>query len=150
MDLKIALKPHAKVPERSSAGAAAYDFFANLPEAPQRVEVSFGRPVKIPLGIHMEIPTGYVMLLTGRSGMGAKNQVRLANCVGVIDSDYRGEVLAVLSSDDESGTSYFVQHGSKVAQGVIVRAEDVRFIPVGLNDLSSTERGEGGFGSTGA
>lgn len=150
MDLKIALKPHSKVPEKSSAGAAAYDFFAYLPEAPQRVEVSFGRPVKIPLGIHMEIPPGYVMLLTGRSGMGSKHQVRLANCVGVIDSDYRGEVAAVLSSDDESGTSYYVNHGAKVAQGVIVRAEDVRFISVGLNDLSVTERGEGGFGSTGA
>lgn len=85
------------------------------------------------------------MMVYSRSGHGFKSDVRLANCVGVIDSDYRGEVKVKLTND---GNEYMqVNEGDRIAQAMIIPVEQVKFIEVA--ELSDTERGTGGFGSTG-
>jgi dUTP pyrophosphatase len=96
-------------------------------------------------GLQFEIPEGYVMLVFSRSGHGFKYDVRLANCVGVIDSDYRGELKVKLTND--SNRMMLVQHGDKIAQAMIIPIPKVAFEVA--EELSSTGRGEGGFGSTG-
>lgn len=100
----------------------------------------------LPTGLSFEIPAGYVMLVFSRSGHGFKNSVRLSNCVGVIDSDYRGELKVSIHND---GVAAFpVTDGMRIAQALVVPIPHVEFV---LSDaLSSTERGDGGFGSTGS
>lgn len=97
-------------------------------------------------GLAFEIPPGWVMLIFSRSGHGFKSQTRLANCVGVIDSDYRGQVSVRLTVDAGGGLS--VAHGDRIAQAMLVPIPRVELIEV--DELSDTERGAGGFGSTGA
>lgn len=96
-------------------------------------------------GLAFEIPRGYTMLLFSRSGMGFNNDVRLANCVGVIDSDYRGEVLVKLRED---GDPMHIRYGSRIAQALIVRAPKAAIQMV--EALEESTRGVGGFGSTGS
>jgi dUTP pyrophosphatase len=88
------------------------------------------------------------MLIFSRSGHGFKNNIRLSNCTGVIDSDYRGEVQVKLASDDPDGAVFSVAHGDRIAQAMVLPIEQVSFEEV--TELSTTERGEGGFGSTGS
>lgn len=97
-------------------------------------------------GLHFEIPEGYGLFIFSRSGHGFKYDVRLANCVGVIDSDYRGEVKVKLAFDH--GQSFCVQKGDRIAQGVIMPIVKAEFEVV-EDGLSPTIRGEKGFGSTG-
>ena len=84
-------------------------------------------------------------MIYSRSGHGFKNDVRLANCVGVIDSDYTGEVKIKLTIDNEEG--FIVEHGSRVAQAMIIKLPSVQLVEV--DELKTTERGANGFGSTG-
>src|SRR5690606_29317518 len=99
-------------------------------------------------GLSFEIPEGHVMLIFSRSGHGFKNNIRLANCVGVIDADYRGEVMVKLTHDRRFGDFDFpVEPGDRIAQVMVIPFPRVTFEEV--EELSSTERGEGGFGSTG-
>lgn len=95
-------------------------------------------------GLSFEIPEGYAMMVYSRSGMGFKDDVRLANCVGVIDSDYRGEVMVKLTYD-----RHFKKYlkGDRIAQAMIIPVTQVGFIL--QDELSNTTRGNGGFGSTG-
>lgn len=95
-------------------------------------------------GLAFEIPQGYVMLVFSRSGMGFKDGVRLANCVGVIDSDYRGEVKVKLVTDNHKK---LYDKGERIAQAMVIPYEQVSFNVV--DELVDTERGAGGFGSTG-
>ncbi len=97
-------------------------------------------------GLKFEIPEGYVMLVFSRSGHGFKNDVRLANCVGVIDSSYRGELKVKLTND--ATTPMCVLKGDRIAQAMVLPVQQVYFQEV--EELSETERGSGGFGSTGA
>jgi len=97
-------------------------------------------------GLAFEIPDGYVMLVFSRSGHGFKNDVRLANCVGVIDSDFRGQLMVKLTADAEGGLS--VESGDRIAQAFIIPYPKVNFIEV--EELSGTVRGTGGLGSTGS
>jgi dUTP pyrophosphatase len=126
-------------PNYGSAGAAGIDFFW-----PQSVAQTLqpGQDYKIPLGFAVAVPDGFCLMLAPRSGLGAKYGMRLKNTVGVIDSDYRGELLAVFTVEE----ACTIQPGQALLQGIV--------IPVGATlkfvdgDLPATARGDGGFGST--
>ena len=110
-------------------------------------------PVVCGTGLAFEVPPGYAMLVFSRSGQGFKNDVRLSNCVGVIDAGFSGEVMVKLTCDDsmdlESGKKlpHFVKPGDRVAQALLVAAPRVTFEVV--EQLGLSERGTNGFGSTG-
>ncbi len=142
--LKVCLlREGARPPERASAGAAAYDIRA-LIDSP--VVIHAGKRAVIPTGIAIELSsTDYVGLVFSRSGFGIKHGVSLANSVGVIDSDYRGEIHVGLINHGEE--DFVVENGDRIAQLAIM--------PVSLPEielcetLSGTDRGSSGFGSTG-
>ena len=145
MQIKIKkLNPNAKTPTRGSKQAAGYDIYACLET--ETAAIPAHCTVKVPTGISMAIPEGYFGAIFARSGLASKQGLRPANCVGVIDSDYRGEFIVMLHNDtDETMT---IEPGERIAQLVILP-----FIPVQFNvvdSLTETERGDGGFGSTGA
>lgn len=136
------LREGAQAPQRQTEGSAGFDLQACI-EAP--VTLAPGGSYAFPTGIAAEIPQGLVGLIFCRSGLGVKHGVSLPNCVGVIDSDYRGELIVPLRNFGDK--AYTIQPGERIAQLVIVpvalpRLEEAR-------ELSSTQRGEGGFGSTG-
>ena len=145
MNLKIKiLDKRAMVPTFATEGAACFDLYA-MNDENCVVEICNRMPVIIRTGLAFEIPQGYAMMIYSRSGHGFKNDVRLANCVGVIDSDYRGEVKVKLTCDNED---FYVSHGDRIAQAMIIPVPAIEGFLVS-NELSETERGEGGFGSTG-
>ena len=137
------ISENAVTPTRGSKDAAGFDLYCAESSI---VEILPGSTVKIHTGIQMEIPDGYVGLLFARSGIAIKKGLRPANAVGVIDSDYRGEIIVALHND--SNTAQYVNPGDRVAQLVIVKyfAPSLKEV---IEDLSETERGEGGFGSSG-
>ncbi len=140
--MKIKLKklsPDAKVPTYATGGSACFDLYST-----NDGHVGYHHPAAFGTGLAFEIPEGHVMLVFSRSGDGFKHGVRLSNCTGVIDSDYRGEVKVKLASDKEGK---FVDKGERIAQALVLPVETVFFEEV--EELGSTERGEGGFGSTG-
>jgi len=137
------MRPDAKIPVRSTQGAAGYDLCACL-DAP--VTVAPGRIVKVPTGIAIQLPgPDTVALIFGRSGLGLKHGIMPANAVGVVDSDYRGEIMVGLLNNGQE--PYEVQPGERVAQMVIVPilTPQLEEVP----ELEDTQRGTGGFGSTG-
>lgn len=148
MKVKIKkLHPDAVMPQYASSGAACFDLHALLEDG--EVNGVFpGMPLVISTGLAFEIPEGHVMLVFSRSGHGFKNDVRLSNCVGVIDHDYRGEVKVKLANDQDEFGGLFVSPGDRIAQALIVPFPKVEFD--WADELSDTERGEGGFGSTGS
>lgn len=132
----------AILPERGSAYAAGYDLFADIQEVQ---EIKPHETKMISTGLSMEIPEGYFGGIFARSGLSSKEGLRPANCVGVVDADYRGPVCVALHNDGE--VVRHVQPGQKIAQMVVVPFLAVEFDEV--EELSDTVRGEGGFGSTG-
>jgi dUTP pyrophosphatase len=136
------LNPKAILPTYGSAEAAGADLYACL-DAP--VEIAPGKTVFIPTGIAMELPRGYAGLAYARSGLACKKDLAPANKVGVIDSDYRGEFIIALHNHGEDVR--VIEHGERIAQLVITPVFTPGFTEV--SELSSTERGSGGFGSTG-
>ncbi len=145
MKLKVKKIHHdAVIPQYATSGAACFDLCAVLNED---VFVSDSYPAIIPTGLQFEISEGYVMMIYSRSGHGFNHDVRLANCVGVIDSDYRGEVKVKLANDSESWAGLRVSNGDRIAQAMIMPVTQVTFEET--DTLSDTERGTGGFGSTG-
>lgn len=143
MSLKLKIKlltAEARKPTYGSKGAACFDIY-NLHD----VFVFPGEHCKFATGLAFEIPDGYSMLVYPRSGMSTKQGLRLANCVAVIDSDYRGELLVPLYND--SRVNQFVRAGDRIAQAMLVKADQVCFEEA--EELSETARGDGGFGSTG-
>ena len=132
----------AILPERGSAYAAGYDLFADLEES---IEIQPHETKMIGTGLAMEIPKGYFGGVFARSGLSAKEGLRPANCVGVVDADYRGEVKVALHNDGEVVRE--IKPGQKIAQLVVVPFLSVEFDEV--KELSETVRGVGGFGSTG-
>lgn len=133
------LSPSARVPTYGTGGAACFDLYASEPKSIRTKD-----QVVISTGLAFEIPTGFAMMVYPRSGLAFKNRVSLGNCVGVIDSDYRGEVKVAVRND--SIWSYDIAVGDRIAQAMIIPVDQVTFSE---GDLSETERGEGGFGSTG-
>lgn len=143
----------AKLPTRATDGSAGFDFYAL-----ESAYLTAFNDCTIRLGVAVELPPGFVLLLFSRSGHALKHRVRLGNCVGVIDSDYRGELVAQLSSDNAdsdtmkdqqcSRPNFAIKPGDRICQGVILRLPEVQLIEV--DELTDTERGTGGHGSTGA
>lgn len=149
MEIKIKkLHPDAIIPKYATIGSACFDLCALLKtnNSFETISVALAEPRVFRTGLSFEVPRGYAMLIFSRSGDGFRRNVRLANCVGVIDSDYRGEVMVKLSNDGGGWSEY--SHGDRIAQAMIIPVPDVNFIEV--NELTETERGTGGFGSTGA
>lgn len=144
MELKIKkLKPNAHIPKRATDGAAGMDLYACIPEA---VTLAPGQLAVIPTGIAIELPDNTcAAFLYARSGLGVKHGICLANGVGVIDSDYRGEICAGLCN--VSDKPYTIEPDERVAQMVI--APVLTPVIVEADELGDTERGAGGFGSTG-
>ncbi|WP_294451472.1 dUTP diphosphatase [uncultured Gemmiger sp.] len=137
------LDPRAKAPAYATAGAAAADLCALLDEP---LTLAPGQRTMIPTGLAIELPDAQcVALLYARSGLAIKHGLTLPNCVGVIDSDYRGEVRVGLIN---LGTEpYTIQPGERIAQLCIAPVWQAAFVQA--EDLSDTDRGAGGFGSTG-
>ena len=136
------LREDAKVPTYGSPYAAGADLYACLEE--EQV-VSPGQTVMIHTGIAMEIPEGYAGLIFARSGLASKRGLAPANKVGVVDSDYRGEFMIALHS--HSDVPQTVLPGERIAQMVITPVLTAEFLQV--EELEETQRGSGGFGSTG-
>ena len=136
------LREGAKLPTYGSAEAAGADLYACLEEA---VTIRPGETVFIPTGIALEVPKGCAGLVYARSSMGAKRGLAPANKVGVIDSDYRGEIKVVLLN--HGSVPQTVENGERIAQFLITPVLQPSYVEA--EELSDTERNAGGFGSTG-
>ena len=148
MQIKIKkLHPKAKMPTYATDGAGWFDLYSTNQVA---LLVQEGWPVEVGTGLAFEIPTGHGMLIMSRSGHGFKFDTRLSNCVGCIDSDYRGEVKVKLTCDidREEHMPMSIMPGDRVAQACIIPLPRIGFEFV--DELGATERGAGGFGSTGS
>ena len=145
MQIKIKRKhPGVKIPTYGTKGAACFDIFPDfLPDQVQSLS-DIGGTITVGTGLFFEIPEGKALMVYSRSGQGFNYNTRLANCVGVIDSDYRGELKVKLTMD---GDNYlFIKSDTAIAQGMIIDVPKVSFSIV--EELSETQRGTGGFGST--
>lgn len=136
------LKENAVIPTRGSACAAGYDLYACLDEP---VCIQPGETVQIGTGLTAELPEGTFGACFARSGLAFREGLRPANCVGVVDSDYRGEYIIALHNDSDQVRT--VTGGERIAQLVILPYLPIEFVE--SDTLSGTERGAGGFGSTG-
>lgn len=139
------LNDTATIPTLGSIDAAGCDLYANLAEDEGSVTIGPGATHFVKTGIAMEIPKQYAGFIYARSGLASKRGLRPANCVGVIDSDYRGEILVALHNDSDRPQT--INHGERIAQMVITHYIQPEFVEV--DDLTDTERGSGGFGHTG-
>lgn len=135
------LHPEAQMPTYANPGDACFDIYARLGAVIQP-----GHGFIFSTGLSVEIPEGWAMMIYSRSGHGFNKGVRLANCVGVIDSGYRGELKVKLFNDSDFGV--LIKDGERVAQGMLVEVEPVVF--GWAEELSESERGVGGLGSSGA
>ena len=133
----------AQEPTRGSDYAAGYDLYA-------ATDVEYviypHTTLLIKTGLAFELPDGYFGAIFARSGLASKKGLRPANCVGVVDSDYRGEVMVALHNDTDYQVA--VEPGERIAQLVLMPYESMTFEKV--EELDETDRGEGGFGSTGS
>ncbi len=136
------LNPNAILPTYGSAEAAGADLYACLEQA---VTIEPGETAWIPTGLSLEVPKGCAGLIYARSSMGVKRGLAPANKVGVIDSDYRGEIRVVLLNHGK--TAQTVENGERIAQFLITPILTPVYMEV--DELSNTDRGAGGFGSTG-
>jgi dUTP pyrophosphatase len=140
MEIKIKRVGAGKLPEYKTEESAGADCYARLEK---EITIKAGKSETIPLGFAVEIPTGYEMQIRGRSGLARKNSI---DCfTGTIDSDYRGEVCAILLNKGQE--DFVVKPSDRIAQAVIAPVITARWNEV--ENLSETERGEGGFGHTG-
>lgn len=133
------LTPGAKLPTYATDGSAGLDVYSTI----EHVLRSGARHL-IPVGFAMELPPGYVALVCPRSGLVVNQGITVLNSPGVIDSDYRGEVHVPLYNTD---MSYLIRPGHRVGQLLIMECPQVRLVQ--MDELSDTERGTGGMGSTG-
>ena len=134
-------------PEYATAGSSGFDLRANLT---QTITLSpKGGFAIIPTGLYFEIPENFEIQVRSRSGLAAKNQVCVLNSPGTVDADYRGEVKVILINHGED--DFFVNHGDRIAQAVISSVIGKNFVKLErVNNINeNTERGSGGFGSTG-
>lgn len=157
LDVKIKLLANGQMPSLGSKNAAAYDCYA----AEDYDIDCFDKAVKVRLGFSMQLPDGYHAKLFIRSGIAANTQLRLANAVGIIDSDYRGEVCALIETNplwiargatynaylNYQLTSVHIDQGDRICQMIIEKNLPVKLTQV--DTLDESERGEGGFGSSG-
>ena len=148
MNLKIKkLNETAKIPARGSDYAAGYDLFANNSKVTSWNTIAIPPHSTVPVGtgVAVAIPEGYFGALYARSGLSIRDGLRPGNCVGVIDSDYRGEIVVGLHNDSDEFKS--IEVGDRIAQLIIQKFEPIEFEEVG--SLNTTKRGVNGFGSSG-
>lgn len=137
------VRENAIIPKRATSGSAGMDLYACI-DAP--IELNPGDRVMVPTGIAIALPSAdLVALIFARSGLAVKKGVNLSNSVGVIDSDYRGEIQVGLIN--QSKEAYTLEAGERIAQLVVMPV--CLLEPQQVEELDDTERGEGGFGSTG-
>lgn len=142
VNVKVVASKGAVIPEYKTKGAAGADLCAFL-ESP--VTIPAGKFAMIPTGLFFEIPEGYEVQVRPRSGLAAKNGVTVLNTPGTIDSDYRGEIKVILIN--LGNAEFTINSGDRIAQMIISPVTQATF---SISDkLSETERGSGGFGSTG-
>ena len=142
MNVKIVNKSKHALPEYQTSLSAGLDIRANLDES---VTLRPLERAMIPTGLFVELPEGCEMQIRPRSGLAAKHGITVLNSPGTIDADYRGEIKVILVN--LSNEPFVIQAGERIAQMVVARHEQIEWEPVEV--LSDTERGAGGFGSTG-
>ncbi|MCR5285999.1 MAG: dUTP diphosphatase [Treponema sp.] len=142
VELKVLAKEGAVIPEYKTAGAAGADVCALIESD---LLLKAGSRAIIPTGLFFEIPEGYEIQVRPRSGLAAKNGVTVLNTPGTIDSDYRGELKIILINLGEE--DFTIHRGDRIAQIIFAPVIQAAFLPV--QELSLTERGSSGFGSTG-
>lgn len=140
--VKVVVDKGVKLPEYETAGSAGMDIRANI-EAP--IEIGSLERKLIPTGLKVEIPDGYELQVRPRSGLALKHGISMANAIGTVDSDYRGELKVILIN--LSRDTYTVNPQERIGQIVLNKIAQINFEVV--ETLSSTNRGEGGFGHTG-
>jgi dUTP pyrophosphatase len=133
------LSPNAKIPAYQTEGAAGFDL-----SSCEDIVILPGQVIAVDTGLAFEIPTGYEIQVRSRSGLALKHNVFILNGIGTIDEDYRGAVKAILCN--ASNVNFSIRVGDRIAQGVLNQVLKAGFEEV--IDLETTERGEGGFGST--
>jgi len=136
------LKQTAIIPSKAHPNDAGFDLYA---ANDIDIWIAPNSTVLIPTGWAMEIPQGYFGGIYARSGLATKQGLRPCNCVGVIDSDYRGEIMVAIHND--SLETQVISIGAKIAQLILHKIDEFVMIP--SNELNNTERGTGGFGSSG-
>jgi len=140
LEINITLNQAAFIPKKASEGSSGYDIMSaeSIDILPQSVKL-------VKTGLYVEIPMGYEMQIRSRSGLATKKNVMVLNSPGTIDSDYRGEICVILAN---FGNEVFkINIGDRIAQAVFAPVFDANFVV--KEQLSDTERGSGGFGSTG-
>lgn len=144
------LHADSQLPTLGSAHAAGYDLYAYLNDeysvSPRRITIKPHQTIKVGTGIAAAIPHGYFGAIFARSGLATKQGLRPANCVGVVDEDYRGEFIVALHNDTDKPQT--IMHGDRIAQLVLLPYMRAQVREV--DEMDETERGTGGFGSTGA
>ena len=138
------LHPEAREPEKAHAGDAGYDLCSV-----EEVSLPPGGRALVRTGISLAIPSGYAGLVLPRSGLAIRHGVAPVNTPGLIDSGYRGEIMVPLINHDR-GNPFRVDRGTRIAQIVLTRAEEVTFAEVEMLEAATDSRGEGGFGSSGS
>ena len=142
-DIKVKkLNDLAKLPTRGSEYAAGYDLYAATDYI---IDIAPHSTVKVGTGLSFELPHGTFAAIFARSGIATKHGLRPANCTGICDSDYRGEYIVALHNDTDELQS--IDPGERIAQMILLPFIEMNFEEV--DELSDTDRGEGGFGSTG-
>jgi len=136
--------PSLPLPAYETAGAAGADLRANLPDR-SSVTLVPGARALVPTGLRLDIPQGYEVQIRPRSGLALKHGITLPNSPGTIDSDYRGPLGVIVMNAGEA--DFTIKHGDRIAQMVVAPVLQAQFTLV--RALSETERGSGGFGSTG-
>jgi dUTP pyrophosphatase len=136
------LRPEAREPTRAHAGDAGYDL-----RSVEEVNLPPGGRALVRTGISVAIPEGYAGLVLPRSGLAMRHGIAPVNTPGLIDSGYRGEIMVPLLNHDREST-FRVERGTRIAQLVLTRAEDVTFAEVEKLEAGTDGRGEGGFGSS--
>ena len=149
----IKITGDGEMPQYATENSAGVDLKAHLPN--KTISLWPGETVLVPTGLHMELPPGYEAQVRPRSGLALKHNIKVLNTPGTIDADYRGEVCVILHRNftynelREPSTikSFVINEGDRIAQLVVAKLPLVEFVKV--ENLTETERGEGGFGHTG-
>lgn len=142
IDLKIVSRS-GRIPAYATEGSAGFDISAYLPDGPMVLKA--GERALVPTGLYFEVPEGYEAQVRARSGLAIKHGIGLVNGIGTVDSDYRGEIrVPMINWSDED---FMINDGDRIAQVIITSytKADIELV----EELSDTNRGEGGFGHTG-
>jgi len=142
MEVKILNKSTFELPQYATTHSAGMDLKANIPES---ITIEPLKRVLVPTGLHIELPEGYEAQIRPRSGLAVKHGIGLVNSPGTIDTDYRGEIKIILVN--LSDQPFVLIPGERIAQMVVAKFERVDWVIA--DKLGESERGEGGFGSTG-